>query len=87
MPTSLKMVHKMLRLAEVKPDELVYDLGCGDGRFTIAAALTYQARAVGIELDPFRYLWYQIMITVLGLRERVIVSYSDLLCFLQNRIE
>ncbi len=76
-PTSMKMVHKMLKLAELKPGELVYDLGCGDGRFMIAAALTYQARAVGIELDPLRYLWCQIMITVLGLRDVVQVIYGD----------
>ena len=76
-PTSMKIVHKMLRLAEVKHDELVYDLGCGDGRIIIAAARSYQARAVGIELDPTRYLWCQIMITVLGLREKVKVVYGD----------
>jgi len=77
-PTSMKMVHKMLKLAEVKPDELIYDLGCGDGRFIITAALSYRARAVGIEVDPLRYLWCQTMITVLGLRERVKVHYGDL---------
>jgi predicted RNA methylase len=77
-PTSMKMVHKMLKLAELKPDELVYDLGCGDGRFIITAALSYRARAVGIELDPLRFLWCQIMITVLGLRERVKVLHGDL---------
>lgn len=76
-PTSMKTVHKMLRIAKVKPDELIYDLGCGDGRVIITAARSYQARAVGIELDPFRFLWCQLMITVLGLRKRVKVVYGD----------
>ena len=77
-PTPMKTVHKMLDLAEVKPDELVYDLGCGDGRLLVAAARKYQARAVGVELDPLRYLWCQLLITVLGLRGRVKVLLGDL---------
>lgn len=48
-PTSFKMVHKMLDLADVKPNELVYDLGCGDGRIAVVAARKYQASVVGIE--------------------------------------
>ena len=47
---------------------VVYDLGCGDGRTVIMAARVYEARAVGIEIDPLRYLWCQMMITLLGLR-------------------
>ena len=70
-PTPMSMVHKMLQMAEVGPDDLVYDLGCGDGRIIITAARRYGARAVGIELDPLRYLWCQMLITVLGLRDRV----------------
>lgn len=77
-PTSLKTLTKMLDLAEVKPDELVYDLGCGDGRLIVAAARKYQARAVGIELDPLRYLWCQFLISALGLRGRVKVLHGDL---------
>ena len=53
-PTSMKMVHKMLILADVKPDDLVYDLGCGDGRIVITAAKEYGARGVGIDIDPQR---------------------------------
>lgn len=45
------VVEEMLRLAEIKPGELVYDLGSGDGRIVIAAAHDYGARGVGIELD------------------------------------
>ncbi len=47
-----RIVDRMLELAEVRPDDVVYDLGCGDGRIVIAAAKKYGARAVGIEIDP-----------------------------------
>ncbi len=48
------VVDAMLRLASVRPGDLVYDLGCGDGRIVIAAALDFGARGVGIDLDPRR---------------------------------
>jgi SAM-dependent methyltransferase len=67
----------MLIMAEVGPDDVVYDLGCGDGRTIITAARHYGARAVGIEIDPLRYLWCQMRITALGLRDRVRIVYGD----------
>ena len=45
-------VQVMLELAEVTEDDVVYDLGSGDGRIVIAAAERYGARGVGIEIDP-----------------------------------
>ncbi|RLC98874.1 MAG: SAM-dependent methyltransferase [Chloroflexi bacterium] len=81
-PSSRKAVRQMLDLAQIKPGELVYDLGCGDGRIIIAAAKKYHARAVGIELDPIRWLWCQLLITLLGLRGQVRIIYGDL--FQQN---
>jgi predicted RNA methylase len=76
-PSSLKVVNKMLSLAEVSPNDLVYDLGCGDGRLVVAAAIRFGARAVGIEVDPFRFIWCQILITILGLRKRVKIIYGN----------
>jgi SAM-dependent methyltransferase len=76
-PTSLSRIRKMLDLAEVGPDDVVYELGCGDGRTLVTAARRYGARAVGIEIDPLRYVWCQALITVLGLRDRVRVVYGD----------
>ena len=49
------VVEKMLELAEVKPGEVVYDLGCGDARIVIMAAQRFGAKAVGVELDDGRY--------------------------------
>jgi len=53
-PTTEEAVDAMLKLAEVKKTDIVYDLGCGDGRIVIAAAKKYGARAVGIDIDPVR---------------------------------
>jgi predicted RNA methylase len=76
-PTSFGKVQDMLAMAETGPDDLVYDLGCGDGRIIIIAARNFGAQAVGIEIDPLRYLWCQLLITVLGLRDRVRVVRGD----------
>ena len=53
-PTTEAAVHEMLKLASVKSSDLVYDLGCGDGRLVIAAAKEYGARGVGIDINPDR---------------------------------
>lgn len=76
-PTPMSLVHKMLTIADVGPGDTVYDLGCGDGRVIITAARRYGAKAVGIEIDPLRYMWCQILITILGLRDRVQIVYGD----------
>lgn len=51
-PTPRPVVHAMLALAEVGPQDVVFDLGSGDGRIVIAAARAFGARGVGIEIDP-----------------------------------
>ena len=51
-PTPPKVVDAMLELAQVKPGDLLYDLGSGDGRIVIDAAKRYGVRGVGIEVDP-----------------------------------
>jgi precorrin-6B methylase 2 len=51
-PTPLEVVGRMLALANIKPRDVVYDLGAGDGRFVITAAKKYGVRAVGFEIDP-----------------------------------
>ncbi len=76
-PTSMTKVHRMLRLAGVGSNDVVYDLGCGDGRILITAARHYGARAVGIEIDPLRYLWCQALITALGLRHQIKIIYGN----------
>ena len=51
-PTGNELVTKMLKIANVGPSDLVYDLGAGDGKIAIAAAREFGARAVGIEYNP-----------------------------------
>ena len=46
------IVEEMLRLAEIGKDDVIYDLGSGDGRIVLAAARLYGARGIGFELDP-----------------------------------
>ena len=53
-PTPQEVVDRMLQLAEVTADDVVYDLGSGDGRIPITAAKTYGARGVGVDIDPQR---------------------------------
>jgi len=51
-PTPDEVVDRMLRMAQVTPNDLVYDLGAGDGKIAIAAAKKFGARSVGIEYNP-----------------------------------
>jgi SAM-dependent methyltransferase len=53
-PTTDEAVAAMLKLADIKPSDVVYDLGCGDGRIVIAAAKKFGARGVGVDIDPVR---------------------------------
>lgn len=53
-PTNYKVVDAMLKLANVKPGDVVYDLGCGDGRIVITAAKKYGATGKGFDIDPLR---------------------------------
>ncbi len=53
-PTPLAVVDKMLELAELSSDDVIYDLGCGDGRIVISAASKYGVRGVGIDIVPER---------------------------------
>ena len=53
-PTPQDVVDRMLALAGVGPSDVVYDLGCGDGRIVITAAKKFGARGVGVDIDPDR---------------------------------
>jgi len=53
-PTPKEVVDEMLRLASVRPGDVLYDLGCGDGRIVVAAAEKYGIRGVGVDISPQR---------------------------------
>jgi SAM-dependent methyltransferase len=52
-PTQLDVVQEMLKLAEITPQDKVYDLGCGDGRVVILASKTFKCKSVGIDIDKY----------------------------------
>ena len=56
LPTPQEVVDKMLELAEVTKDDLIYDLGCGDGRIVVTAAKKYGCKGVGYDIDPERVI-------------------------------
>ena len=53
-PTPREVVEDMLRLADVRKGDVLYDLGSGDGRIAITAAKKYGVKATGIDIDPYR---------------------------------
>lgn len=53
-PTPTEVVEKMFELADIRPGEIVYDLGCGDGRIPVMAAKKFGVRAFGFDINPVR---------------------------------
>lgn len=76
-PTSRRKVRRMLEMSEAGPDDVVYDLGSGDGRILIEAARTYHARAVGIEADPLRVLMSRLFISMGHLKGKTRVVWAN----------
>jgi protein-L-isoaspartate O-methyltransferase len=70
-PTPQFLVDRMLEAGRVKPGDMVYDLGSGDGRVVITAARNFGARAVGVELMPDLVRKARERIQSLGLADRV----------------
>jgi SAM-dependent methyltransferase len=77
-PTPDAVIDTMLRLAEVGPDDVVYDLGCGDGRIVVAAARDFGVRAVGIDIDPERVREARARAEREGVADRVEIRQGDL---------
>jgi len=77
-PTPQEVVEKMLELAKVSPDDVVYDLGSGDGRIVITAAQKFGARAVGVELDPDLCAQSTARIKELSLESRAQIIHENL---------
>jgi cyclopropane fatty-acyl-phospholipid synthase-like methyltransferase len=72
------VVKAMLDLAAVRRDDVVYDLGCGDGRIVIAAARNFGARGVGIDIDPRRIEEANAAARSAGVAGRVRFAVQDL---------
>lgn len=77
-PTTPEIVSAMLKLGQVKRTDLVYDLGCGDGRIVITAAQEIGARGVGIDIDPERIKEAKANARAAGVTDRVEFRNEDL---------
>jgi len=76
--TPLPVVKQMLSLAQLKPGEIIYDLGCGDGRVVIMAAHEFGARGVGIEMREDLVKQALTKVSELGLEGRVKIVQGDI---------
>ena len=77
-PTRQEVVEAMLKMAGVKAGDLVYDLGCGDGRIVITAAQKFGARGVGIDINPVRIAEARANAARAGVADRVEFRVGDL---------
>jgi SAM-dependent methyltransferase len=77
-PTPDEVVDRMLRMAQVTKDDLVYDLGAGDGKIAIAAAKKFGARSVGIEYEPEMAKHAQANVEKAGVAARARVVRGDI---------
>jgi SAM-dependent methyltransferase len=77
-PTPQAVVDAMLKLARVTATDIVYDLGCGDGRIVITAAREFGASGVGIDIDPARIKEARANAAAAGVSDRVTFLEQDL---------
>ena len=76
-PTSRRRVRKMLQMSGAGPSDVVYDLGCGDGRVLVEAAKTYHAKAVGVEADPIRVLFSRMALSIYHVKGQAKVVWGN----------
>lgn len=77
-PTPDEVVVKMLQVAKITANDVVYDLGCGDGRIVITAAKVFGARGIGIDIDPQRIRESTENALRAGVSDRVTFIQADL---------
>lgn len=71
-------VERMLELAALKTNDVLYDLGCGDGRFVVTAAQRFGVRAVGVDIDPVRVLESRRNVRKHGIERLVTIKQADI---------
>jgi len=76
-PTSKRLVKKMLEMAEIGPNDVLYDLGSGDGRIVSEAVKSYGARSVGIEADPIRVLWSRMLLFFYDIQNKSKIKWGN----------
>jgi SAM-dependent methyltransferase len=74
-----RAIDKMLEMANLKPGETLYDLGCGDGRILIAAAERYHVKGVGVEISSSLARTAQDNVQAMGLKDQVTIVRGDMM--------
>ena len=77
-PTPQNIVNLMLELAEVKQTDLLYDLGCGDGRIVVTAAKKFGCKAVGVDIDPDRVRESRANVKAASVEHLVTIKQADI---------
>jgi precorrin-6B methylase 2 len=75
--TRPERIRKALKLVNLQPNEVLYDLGAGDGRVLLIAARDFSAKAVGIEIGPFQCAWIWLRAAASGLGDRIQVRWGN----------
>ncbi|HEX6271224.1 MAG TPA: hypothetical protein VFZ43_13375 [Anaerolineales bacterium] len=76
-PTRPERIRKALQLANLQPDEVLYDLGAGDGRVLLIATRDFGAQAVGIEVGPIQCALIWLRVVASGLGDKIQVKWAD----------
>ncbi len=76
-PTKPERIRKALKLANLQPNEVLYDLGAGDGRVLLQAAREFGARAVGIEVGPIQCAWIWLRVAASGLGNQIQIRWAN----------
>ena len=77
-PTPQDVVDKMLEMAQFKKGDVLYDLGCGDGRIVVTAAKKYGVKAIGFDVDPQRIKEANENVTTNGVSHLVTIRKADI---------
>ena len=77
-PTPMAAVERMVEMAEIKRGDVVYDLGCGDGRIVVAAAVRYGVKAVGVDINPERVAESRERARAAGVESLVEIRQADI---------
>jgi SAM-dependent methyltransferase len=76
-PTRSERIRKALKLANLQPDEVLYDLGAGDGRVLLIAAREFGAKAVGIEVGPIQCALIRLRAVASGFGKKIQVRWAN----------
>jgi len=76
-PTNRDRIRRALQLVNLQPDELLYDLGAGDGRVLLIAARDFRARSIGIEIGPIQCILIWLRITASGFGSRIKIRWGN----------